>query len=98
MLFFTLVELGQLLFPPCSLLRSVRGLVKVDEVLKAFFEPRFGHGWNAGFPLLHALIAGDQQWLGFGVLLLAEESRPQEAPAVEREPMIGNLLFVDGQA
>ena len=64
----------------------------------ASFRLRFVVGGDFGCALVHPFVARNQQRLGLGVFLLRQQHAPQQAPGVERPPIVGTFLFADCQA
>src|ERR1035441_7785851 len=93
---FGLVQLGQFHLPISGFVWLVRGLIELNQALKGFRENLMVIT-NIALALLYAFIAGQQQRLGFGVLLLAQQTFAQQDSSVERVPGIRNFLFADSQ-
>src|SRR5580704_6290798 len=53
---------------------------------------------NLVFTLLQALVAREQERLGFGVFFLPQQTATEQAPGVERSPIVGDFLSVDSEA
>ena len=95
---FGLFELCQFPVPLGGFLRLARGFAELHEALEGFLHIPFAGGGNFVLALLHALVAGEQQRLGFGVFLLPQQTGAQQAQGGECQPVIGDLLFAQGQA
>lgn len=63
----------KLFAPPGGFVGVVGGFVELDEAFEGFGEAGFCMGTDVGFALVHSLVAHDEERLGFGVLLQAEE-------------------------
>jgi hypothetical protein len=55
-------------------------------------------GWDPGLALLEALVAGQQQRFGGGVVLLGQQAAAEETLGGERPPFVGQFLLADLQA
>jgi len=81
---------GFLLFAEC--------IVESHQALDRFGEADLALRRYGRRPLLHPLIAGQQQRFGVGVFLLAQQCPAEQRLRVERGPDIGLRLLADGQA
>src|SRR5690242_14805345 len=94
----TLLDLLLLCTPQGGLVGLAPGVVKLHEPLESL-----GLGWlatrgNLRCALPHPFVACHQQWLGAGVLFLAEQTAAEQRLSVERGPVIGLYLFPNGEA
>src|SRR6266567_2230875 len=58
---FGLLELGQLLLPFGGSVSAARFVEELHQTMKGFFDPNLAITRNFVLPLLHALVAGQQQ-------------------------------------
>src|SRR2546423_1717563 len=88
----------ELLPPLGGLLWPAPRVVEPDDPLQRFAQASLGLFGNLPLALLHLLVALQQQRLGVGVLLLAQQAGAQQALRVEGAPGVRLLLGPDRQA
>jgi len=95
---FRLLELCQLLLAFGGSVSAACFVVQLHQTMKGFFDPDLAITRNFVLPLLHALVAGQQQRFGFGIFLLREQAASEQALRIECEPIIGKLFLANIQA
>src|SRR5262245_51037455 len=77
----------------------LRGLLGLGPLVIKSHDPLAGLGQMAlercgdlGLSLLQPLVASDQEWLGVGVFLLAQQARAEQALVVELWPVAVGVL------
>src|SRR5262249_41440819 len=88
----------QLLPPLGGLVLLLGRLVQRDQTLQGLGQANLARWRNLGRALLQPRVAGQEQWLGVGVLLLAQQRAAQHRLSVERVPGVGLRLFAEGEA
>src|SRR5205807_281290 len=90
----------ELLPPRGGLLFLSRRKVELDQPLQGCsqVDPARANLWNLVFALVEPLVAGQQQRLSLGVLLLVEQGAAEHGLGVERRPGVGFLQHTDRQA
>src|SRR5258707_14062433 len=95
-----LCRFGRLLFlPPLHrvVLLACR-FVELHQSLDRFRDADLALLWDRLLPLLHPLIAGQQQRFGGGILLLAEQRPAEQRRRVERGPSVRGRMLPRGRA
>jgi len=73
-------------------------VVQLHQTMKGFFDPDLAITSKFVLPLLHSLVAGQQQRFGFGIFLLREQAASEQALRIECEPIVGKLFLANIQA
>ena len=73
-------------------------LVELHQRLQGFLKPYLAVGRDLDLTLFHSLVTSEQQGLGLGIALLAQEAAAQDSPGVEGRPVVGRFFFSDSQA
>src|ERR1035437_8817364 len=95
----TLFKVRQRLPPRGGFRRLARLVAELYEAGQGQFQvARFVSPGYFLVVLSHALVTDFKQWFGFGVMLLPEQAGAEQAPGMERLPIVGRPLFSDGQA
>src|SRR5262245_16885183 len=90
---------GLQLLPPLRGLGCVlQSVTELHQPLQAVSKEDSGLWWDLRLVLLQALVAGQQQRLGLGVLLLAQQRATEQGLGLERGPGVGLFLRADRQA
>ena len=85
--------------PPLDLVGPVRHGVQFDQPVEGLGDADGGRKWRDRLlPLLHTLVTLQEQRLGVGVLLLAQQRPAELRPCVESGPDIRLSFLADGQA
>src|SRR5581483_7342747 len=92
-------QLVESLAPFRGLVRLAGAVIELHQAAKRFLEPLpADRSGDLVLAFLHPLVAPEQQRLGLGVLLLAEEGLSERGPRVKRPPVLRLRLLADGQA
>jgi len=89
-----LFRFSQFLLPFSGLDWFAPGFIEIHQPLDRLFE--FGRP-SASLTLIHPFVTGKQQRFGCFILPLAENAA-QEAPSIERFPIVRRRFFTDRQA
>src|SRR5262249_42934375 len=84
--------------PLLHLVRLVRRRVQLDQPVEGFGQPPLVPRLDRPLPLLHALVALQEQQLGLGVLLLAQQRPAEQRLGLECLPVGPEELRPGGHA